>query len=191
MFDDKTSALLGRMRDRAIDPIINLIVGFATGLFLTALSVILTALRDWQQPNASLSGNLVEKILSLTGDKPLVILLALSLLTAAMSLIFQGCEKLRQATAIIYNSAVFAWGILIGIIIFLMPFVDSTAHVTTSVGVLRASCGLVMLAVSTALVDEDLKECARWLRIAIVVGAAACLAAVILFYGGVPDPLCD
>ncbi len=183
MPDGTVRALLRRMHDRAVDPIMNLIVGLATGLFLTALSVVLTALRDWQRPSAALSGDLLNKVLTLTGDKPLVILLALSLLTAATSLIFQKCEKLRKATATIYNSAVFAWGILIGIVLCLMPIINSTAHAETAVGFLGASLGLVMLAFATALVDEDLANLPRRRRIAIVVIATACLAAVILFYG--------
>ena len=183
MSNCKVLALLRRMRDRVVDPITNLIVGLATGLFLTALSVVLTALRDWQQPSAALSGDLFEKILSLTGDKPLVILLALSMLTAAMSLIFQRCSTLHKATAIIYNSAVFAWGVLIGIVLCLMPIDNSATHAATAVRIFGASFSLVMFAVATALVDEDLANLPRWLRAATVIIASMCLAATILFYG--------
>lgn len=162
-------------------PGINFLVGFLGAMLLTFLVILTDRVQTWLsiegliQPQAAL-----DRIVSMTGDEPLLMMLSLSIAAAAVSLLHPVFGPLTVVARIFYDGTMFMWGILVGVVVASTTIEPVSNRLAVSMG--SATILMFMLIVAATVTTKPLLGTPAAIRTAIAVLGIFQLIGMLLFY---------
>lgn len=162
-------------------PAVNFLVGLFGAILLTFLAILANKIQDllpfgrYIEPQAAL-----DRIVSLTGAEPILMMLSLSIATAAVSLLHPVANPLIIVARLFYDGTMFMWGVLVGVIVasaILEPVSDRLAVSMAGTTIL-----MFMFIIAATVTAKPLMDTPASVRKIIAVLGFLQLVGALLFY---------